>query len=754
MEDITEEKKGFKKHIPFIVLIIALALIINYAFLSPTATFHRGDWRISHQNTIVIMDQALEEGKLPFWTTLADSGMPFYAMPDKPFLYPPLLLMLLFFDAVFSMNLMVVLHAALAGLFMYFLMVTILKNEFGAFFSALIFMLSHTVMFGPPFWRYTITFTPLLFLLLIYAFKFDKNKTAYSVAAGIVLALMFLGGGIFPFYYTCLFIIALYFIYSLIITKNKISTAKNLFLIGIIMSVIFLGITLVKILPTYEWSNSINRAEGLSVQESKGTPLSMKSAFEILVAGKPAETPYQIGILGMIFVFLSFPYLKKGNKHAIFFWTLMILVLLFAFGAFYETLWKLIPGLSSQRGVTRALFVFTFAASALAGFGAKSVFEKITELKLKNIFFGIIALLILANFFFFSYFKVEYLQLEPFSEQLDNNELVKYLSTQEKPFRMTSYEVRGIDWNDMEVATIPLKIEETSHAFGGIWFTDYLHGFITLAYYDNLSYSKIFGMLNVKYVMASEELGIQGLSLIKKFPEYKRAWPDFYDGPYLYSNENAVPRAFYTENTILVAGNDEQAKNAVRYILVNSNFNPKTLAVIRGGKEMLNNANLFDGIVLVEGSVEGNVPYQLKTYSGTVFPDIAKGETEISTQKLEAFLSSFNQTITPETKLEYRQNSLTIKEPMEGWLILSERYSMFPDWKAYADGKEISIYQADGVLTAVNVPQGTKELYFSYTPKYFTFGAYLALITLACCAVYLFLFFKKANKREEPVVAQ
>jgi len=723
----------FRSHLPFVVAIIAIALAVQYPFLFPGATYHKGDWRISHQNTVVIMKQALSESALPFWTSLVDSGMPFYAMPDKPFLYPPLLLALFFFDAVSAMNILVVFHLALAGLLMYLLMFHILRDEKSSFVSALLFMLSPSVLLSPPFWKYTISFIPLLFFFLMKSFKFDGKKLFYAVLSGLTLALMFFGGGIFPFYYTCLFIMLLFFVYTLFVEKDKVSAGKNLFLVGIILISVFVGLTLIKFVPGIEWSNSINRAEGLGVAESRGQTLSFDNFWGVVVTGITPDTPYPLGVAGVVLVLLSFPFIK--NRFALFFWIVLVAVVLFAFGFGYELLYNIVPGLSKQRGVTRALFVLIFVGASLSGFGAKYLLGKVKD-NYKNIAFGVVALVILVSPFF-SYFKPHHLQLEDFNEQLYNDEIVGFLASQQKPFRMASFDVLGIDWNDIEVATVPLGVEETSHAFGGIWFTDYLQGFLSLAYRENLQdYAKVFGILNVKYVVSSRALNLSGLVFVNKFDEYKRSWPDFYDGPFLYLNERAVPRVFYPVSKILVVGEPERAKSVVRSIIVSAGFDPQKTAVVRAEKSSLTPelAVVFDGIIMLDGSA-GSV---LSGYNGVLFPK--PGSSVIDERELAGFLSSFDKLAVPETALEYSQNSLLIKNPRKGLLVLSERYAMFSGWRAYVDGKAVEIYQADGIISAVIVPEGAKELLFVYAPEGFVFGAWLAVITLVVVLIYLVFF--------------
>lgn len=83
--------------------------------------------------------------------------------------------------------------------------------------------------------------------------------------------------------------------------------------------------------------------------------------------------------------------------------------------------------------------------------------------------------------------------------------------------------------------------------------------------------------------------------------------------------------------------------------------------------------------------------------------------------------------------VDYRANSLKIdvESTEDGLFILSDAY--YPGWKAYLDGKRVSIYPAFGALRAVVLPKGKHELKFCYRPTSFYWGALLTLLSLIFC---------------------
>jgi hypothetical protein len=732
-----------KENLPFIFLIVVLGLIYFHPYLSASATKHSGDWRLSHQNTIVIMDQALDEYRtIPFWTSLVDSGMPFFAIPDKPFFYPPILLLLFFFGAVFSMNILLVLHLILAGFSMFLLGNYLFNNKYAALISSLIFMFSTSIVTAPPFWTYATAWVPLVALFLIKSFEEKDKKILNSIITGVLLAMILLSGGILQVYFTLIFFFGFFIFYKFLIAKNKINFLYKTFILMLIILAIFFGLSLVKLLPSIEWSSLTNRGIGLSIEDSKGHDISFIDILTIHFLGE-GDGAYRLGITGSIFMVLSFFYFyKEKEKKTLFFILLMIINLLFTSGFLYSLWWKIIPALSQQRHIVRSLFIYTFSASILAGYGFIVIYNKIKKYNFKKFIFifTIIICLILFDLIVLSFIPKHYPDLENFNEIIEKNELVNYLQKQEKPFRFHVFHVRGIDHNDIEVATVPLKLEETSQGFGAFWFNDYLHGFMSLAYYESYShYAKVMGIINVKYIISADKLNISGLEFMKEFEEYDRAHPDFTDGPYLYYNNQYIPRASFSEKGILIIGSQEYSDNLIRTLILQKSFNASKFAIIRGDKPSIDDYSLkfltnFDSIFLGDGQITENSLESLKRYKrlgGKIFPDVLEGKNSISLEDINIIFSDINGSLNEIKNIKFKQNSikLNLNETKSNILILSERLTLFPGWDCYVDGSISKIYRANGIISALIIDKDSKEVYCKYIPKYFISGLVLFILT-------------------------
>lgn len=87
---------------------------------------------------------------------------------------------------------------------------------------------------------------------------------------------------------------------------------------------------------------------------------------------------------------------------------------------------------------------------------------------------------------------------------------------------------------------------------------------------------------------------------------------------------------------------------------------------------------------------------------------------------------------------EYQETfiRLSVNTAHNGLLFFSDTF--YPGWKAYVDGVEKKIYQANYAFRAVEIPEGLHEVKFSYKPESFFLGLKVAgasMVVLAACAL-------------------
>jgi len=88
--------------------------------------------------------------------------------------------------------------------------------------------------------------------------------------------------------------------------------------------------------------------------------------------------------------------------------------------------------------------------------------------------------------------------------------------------------------------------------------------------------------------------------------------------------------------------------------------------------------------------------------------------------------------------LDYQPSSVVVEVEMtgRGFLVLGDQF--YPDWKAFVDGREERIYQADYVFRAVYLPSGRHRVEFVFTAQLFKMWLVVSIFTFGVIMVILF----------------
>lgn len=143
-------------------------------------------------------------------------------------------------------------------------------------------------------------------------------------------------------------------------------------------------------------------------------------------------------------------------------------------------------------------------------------------------------------------------------------------------------------------------------------------------------------------------------------------------------------------------------------------------------------------------------------------------ETAINNEEINALLKGFSNSSgyvpIPDEDIETIDfdNKLIKFNNLEknNWLVLSEKYSLFPGWRAVDNNKlNHQIYRANGVISAVYLNSNEEELLFSYKLKSFILGAWISWVGfLALLAILVFHIVKRkkigqAKSESEPQIS-
>ncbi|MFC1452612.1 hypothetical protein ACFLSJ_04625 [Verrucomicrobiota bacterium] len=221
-----------------------------------------GNWGIQDWDVHLFLNAAarvgmLQHGQFPLWNPWWCGGMPLLARPESAFLCPSCMLILPLGDLL-GMKVQIWLHLVigLTGTFA-------LARHYGlrhaaAGLSALVYMMSSmyaSILTAGMVWGFMIAYIPWTFLF--YLKSFDDFRCAF--ASSVFLALMWLGGGVYPFCITGLFL-GVHGLFSVVTRKTAWgATALRL---AAVYAVAF-GLGAVKFLPAIEFTMQYPRHHDL-----------------------------------------------------------------------------------------------------------------------------------------------------------------------------------------------------------------------------------------------------------------------------------------------------------------------------------------------------------------------------------------------------------------------------------------------------------------------------------------------------------
>jgi hypothetical protein len=94
--------------------------------------------------------------------------------------------------------------------------------------------------------------------------------------------------------------------------------------------------------------------------------------------------------------------------------------------------------------------------------------------------------------------------------------------------------------------------------------------------------------------------------------------------------------------------------------------------------------------------------------------------------------------------VSYVANKVLINVDSKGGSLLVLTDTYYPGWKALVDGKETTIYRADGLVRAIFIPVGSHTIEFSYMPKSFAVGVIISIVT-ASLLVGFYVYFRRKS---------
>ena len=399
----------------------------------------------------------------------------------------------------------------------------------------------------------------------------------------------------------------------------------------------------------------------------------------------------------------NFPFISSMQPSRIIFLLTFSLVTISAFG-----LESLLKGRFTIKFILPPIFVlgFLLILALISKYG--EILPTVSNLDTANIAFrnlilpiafSILSLLFISFLRFDSFKKISLLALlvltlfelyrftykfTPFSEAsliFPKTEIINYLSTQQKPFRVMATDRRILHPNVSSV----YKIESTS-GYDPLFLNDYAK-FVSTWEANNVSEagsfnrivtptnyeSKLADLLNVKYVLSFDEINDPKMEKILEEGQTK-----------LYENKNVLPRAFFVNEVVRVTGKDQELS------------------------KMLDEK--FD---LANSAVSSAFSFKKQENDSSV------SITEYSDQAL----------------------SLSVDTLISSHLVLSNVF--YPGWDAYIDEKKSEIQRVNYMFQTVIVPEGKHDIEFRYEPRTFYNGLRLSALGIFLTLGVTFLLWRK-----------
>lgn len=380
-------KRPDKLPIAAFVLIILLTLLVYHGVIFRPGMVYGKDTVVQGYPINWYQEMHKSNDIAPSWFPYMMSGF-----PTTPAVYPTDALMFILPVTRF-ITWRFILHTMAAAALMFLMMRRFGCRNSAAMIGAIAFGFSaffiSKIYAGHGYAIWTGTWIPLSILLLDQTIETKRAK--YAILTGGCVGLQILGQHPQYVFYT-LIAMALYTIWKVIpqvVADRKLRRISTLAGLAVLTALFAFFVSAHHLLPFLEFTRLSNRGGGtgyeyassLSMHPAQiitavfpsfmGSPKQQNSVFGALYW----DSAMYIGLIPFVLAIIAFFWVK--GPRASYFKVLAVLSLLLALGdhtPFYKFIYH-IPGFSMVRAPAKVLFLYSFAAAALAAYGAELLFS-------------------------------------------------------------------------------------------------------------------------------------------------------------------------------------------------------------------------------------------------------------------------------------------------------------------------------------------------------------------------------------------
>ncbi|MEW6103069.1 MAG: YfhO family protein [bacterium] len=709
--------------------------------------FHRYVYPIRHFTW-----ESMRSFIIPFWNPYIGCGTPLFAGLQGCVFYPPSILVYLFPYEI-GLKIYVIFHFLLAGITSYLLGLQLKLDRAPSFILSLVYTFSGWFVssIDIPIILASSSWIPIVFLFLI--------RQSF-VLTGIFLSFQFMCGEPSIFYITSILVL----LFSLYIRIR--------WTIPILSILIAFSLSLFQILPFLELlSHSTRLLQGYS--ESAKWAFSPYEVFRFIlpsscggiVRGEEEpilwfgqewlKSPY-LGIIPFILALISILYPRK-ERIVSFFSLTALLFLIISFGNYTPLYKALYPLFSLMRYPVKFLYITSFSASILAGFGTSYLLNKKTNPTKVFIYIGLFICCVFIFPFFkrndlFSLFSISPIRLIKWWNDLYPDAifilflisfslifLVLYLSgiIKRNTFVLGFAGIIIIDLFFFGLDLNPLVKREVYDKSNTIRFLEKKDGLFRICLSPRTAqyFTKIRGKTLNEAIKNSKRFVIPNTGMVFGIFE-----AGCYDSIYLSSYfqlKEAMKRQFSEILRLLSMMN-------IRFIISRDPLSEKEIKLVYQDRDMFlyENRNYLPRAFFVSDYkvVQNTLGYMLS-------PEFDPKREVVLEEKPEKKVKSQKSKVKSAVKIiKYEPNRVLIEvdSEMSGFLVLADTY--YPGWKAYVKKvksqkskvkSEVRIYKANYCFRAVCVPKGKSLMEFRYFPRTFIIGLIGSLVSSITIAGFL-----------------
>jgi hypothetical protein len=780
----------------FLVAIIFLSLICVFyshvIFLNEM--FIKRDIGRYYHPLRYLVRQIFESGEFPLWNPYLFCGLPLFATLQSCVLYPVSIICYL---GEFSrmLNIFILFHLFLGGIFMYLLMREWKLSKLASFFAAFSFAFSGYMISAI---NLTISLTGTAwFPLLLYFYGktqmhtdkgIDAHRYRWVVFSALVLVMMLLAGDPAIVFMSIIILgcISFYFFLEDIVAKKRFSiTPPKLFFIT---AALFLVLSVFQTLPFLEFLRLTDRkdmgwlvASGWSVPPTDLISLVIPFFNDInWYFGDYWQVQswldnYYMGIIPLFLCFVGAFFDKtKKRSFLILFFVCGLAISLGRYTAFYALLYKFFPLFRFIRYPVRFFFLVAFSIAALSGIGLDYFRNNIkNDARLKRFggalfvasFAAVLGLFLMISFpgtIFVKLWNAIFPMLMDHGPGKSLSDLYTYIYMDFYNFKraLTLFIVFGF----MFFLGTKRNVRQRSicFAFIGITLCDVV---ATNTKYEATMNIKNYNepAANIKFLRKDEALFRIAVSPAVSRLHMRLPENTYYEGV-LASKDRLVSNRMVEYGIYDIAGYDSMylsRQNRLLGIILRLEEPGETRIM-----DMLNVKYICTGAASVENKKgyklanKGSCAYLFRNLNWmprAYFAQnavIIKDEDKIIERLKDVTFDPAKEVIleervpytlhpTPYTQstpdiITYKPNEVIIKASVDlpKFLILADSY--YPGWKVYVDGVPDRIYRANYILRAVYLKEpGEHIVKFIYRPFSFKLGIGISLLGLVFAALLI-----------------